>query len=263
MQVPVFGPASGIFGDRMTNFVSGTVFVLLATGLLLSCASAPPVDRPLTAEERDSVIGNVDAEFTVNMGSSRDVIMATAHVRLLERARLLYGGNVEIRNVEITRRAALGAALMHGEDTIVARGVVISLDMQTARARAGTIEHALMEIRRVLPVDARLWIHNGATTDRNLANDTADDITAAFIRDNVTVVERGLIDLIATEQGIHLDGTVADSDFISIGNAAGANTIIVVAIAGTGVLRRLNVRVLDIATGTVRMQSDTGEAWRL
>ncbi|MCL2194067.1 MAG: hypothetical protein FWB78_11835, partial [Treponema sp.] len=229
---------------------------------LISCATAP-ADRPLTAEDRDAVIGNVDAQFQVSMGSSHDVIVATAHVRLLERARLLYGNNVEIRNVEITRRAALGAALMHGEDTIVARGTVISIDIQMARARAGTIEHALREIRRVLPVDARLWVHNGATTDRSLANDTADDITAAFIRDNITVVERGLIDLIALEQGIHLDGTVADSDFISIGNAAGANTIIVVVVAGTGALRRLNVRVLDIATGTVRMQSDTGEAWRL
>ena len=69
--------------------------------------------------------------------------------------------------------------------------------------------------------------------------------------------------MIAVEQGIHLDGMVTDDDFISVGNAAGANTIIVMGISGAGALRRLNVRVLDIAAGTVRMQSDTGEAWRL
>jgi len=238
------------------------VLALLIAGILISCATAP-ADRPLTAEDRDAVIGNVDAQFQVSMGSSRDVIVATAHVRLLERARLLYGNNVEIRNVEIARRAALGAALMHGEDTIVARGTVISIDIQMARARAGTIEHALREIRRALPVDARLWIHNGATTDRSLAGDAADDITAAFIRDNITVVERGLLGLIAAEQGIHLDGLVADSDFISIGSAAGASAIVVVAIAGSGALRRLSARVLDIESGTVRMQSCAGEAWRL
>jgi len=243
----------------MKDFVPGMVFALLATGLLFSCATVP-VDSPLTVKDRDAVIGNVDAEFQINRGSSREVIIATAHDRLLTRARLLYGNNVEIRNVEITRRAALGA-VMHGEDKITARGTVISLDIQMARARAGTIEHALREVRRVLPADARVWLHNNATTDRSLANDAVDNMTSAFIRDNITVVERGLINLIATEQGIHLDGIVADNDFISIGNAAGANTIVVVAIAGTGVLRRLNVRVLDIATGTVRMQSDTGEAW--
>ena len=238
------------------------VFALLAAGLLFSCASVS-ADRPLIAEDGASVIGNVDAEFRISMGSSHEVIMAAAHDRLLTRARMLYGNNVEIRNVEITRRAALSAVLMHGEDTISARGIVISLDLQAARARAATTAHALRETRRVLPADARLWIHNNATTNRGPASDAADDITSAFIRYGITVVERGLIDMIAAEQGIHLDGTVADGDFISIGNAAGANTIIVIDITGTGVLRRLNVRVLDIATGTVRMQSDTGEPWRL
>jgi len=246
----------------MKNFAPEMGLALLAAGLLFSCASAPTV-RTLTAEDRDAVIGNVDVEFPVNMGSSREVIMATAHDRLLTRARLLYGNNVEIRNVEISRRAALGAALLHGEDVIRARGAVISLDLQRARAMAEATEHAGREVRRVLPADARVWIHNIAAADRSLADDVVDDMTSAFIRDNITVVERGLIDLIAIEQGIHLDGMVADSDFMSIGNAAGANAIIVVGISGAGALRRLNVRVLDIAAGTVRMQSDTGEAWRL
>jgi len=238
------------------------ISALFAVGFLFSCATAP-VDRPLTAGDRDAVIGNVETEFPINRGSSREVILAAANSRLLEKARMMYGNNVEIRNVEITRRAALGAALMHGEDMIRARGAVISRDIQMARARTGTIEHALREVRTVLPADARVWLHNNATTDRSLANDAVDDITSAFIRDRITVVERGLLNLIAAEQGIHLDGFVTDGDFVSIGNAAGANTIVVVGITGTGVLRRLNVRVLDIVAGTVRMQSDTGEAWRL
>jgi len=247
----------------MNKIFSKLVFALLPVWLFFSCAVIP-VGRPLAVEDRDAVIGNINMEFQVRIGSSREMIMTTAHDILLTRARQIYGNNVDVGDIKITRRAVtFGMALMHGHDMISARGTVISLDIQTARIRMAATGHALKEVRRVLPMDARLWIHNGAATDRGLANDAADDITAAFIRDNVTVVERGLINLIAIEQGIHLDGTVADSDFISIGNAAGANTIIVVAIAGTGTLRRLNVRVLDIATGTVRMQSDTGEAWRL
>jgi len=49
----------------MKNFVPGMVFALLATGLLFSCTTVP-VDSPLTVEDRDAVIGNVDAEFQIN-----------------------------------------------------------------------------------------------------------------------------------------------------------------------------------------------------
>jgi len=245
------------------HFIAKIAFASLAAGLFFSCA-ALPAGRPLAEEDRAAVIGNVDAEFQMRIGSGREAIMATAHDRLLARARQLHGDNVDIKDIEITRRAAaFGIALMHGEDMITARGTVISLDIQMARARVSATEHAVRETRRVLPVNARVWIHNNAAAYRGLAGDAIDDMTATFIRKSITVVERGLVDLIAVEQGVHLDGAVADSDFISIGNAAGANTIIVVDIAGSGVLRRLNVRVLDIAAGTVRMQSDTSEAWRL
>jgi len=253
-----------VFWGCMKNFIPKMVLVLLATLLVFSCA-ATSTGRPLAPEDRDAVIGNVDVEFQIPIGSGRDQIMAIAHNRLLERARQLHGSNVEIRNIEITRgrTAALRTVVMYGDDMIAARGTVISLDIQMARARVAATEHAVSEVQRVLSADARVWLHNNATTDRSLADDAVDDMTSAFIRGNTTIVERGLIDLIATEQGIHLDGTVADSDFISIGNAAGANTIVVIAITGAGVLRRLNVRVLDIAAGTVKMQSDTGESWRL
>lgn len=247
----------------MKNIVQKILWALLATWGLLSC-SATPAGRPLAAEYRGAVIGTVDVVFQIQIGSSRRTIMATAHDKLLERARLLYGNNVDIRNIETTRgAAALGMMVMHGTDMITATGTVISLDLQMARARTRATEYALREVRRVFPADARVWIHNNAIADQGLAGDVIDDMTSAFLRNNITVVERGLVNLIALEQGIHLDGFVPDSDFISIGNAAGANTIIVVDIVGAGALRRLSIRVLDIATGTVRMQSDTGEAWRL
>jgi len=249
----------------MNNFISMAVSALLLAGALFSCAATPPAGSPLAAEESDAVIGTVSVEFRAPVGSSNEVINVMAYDRLLARARMLFGDNVDVRDIEATRAAAaFGMAMMIGGDmTIAARGTVISLDIQAARARAGTTEHALGEVRRVLPAGARVWVHNNATADRGLASDVVDDMTSAFIRDSITVVERGLVDLIAIEQGIHLDGTVADSDFISIGNAAGANIIVVVNISGAGAARRLSVRVLDIALGTVRMQSDTGEAWRL
>jgi hypothetical protein len=65
------------------------------------------------------------------------------------------------------------------------------------------------------------------------------------------------------EHNIQMSGIVSDNDFISVGNAAGANTIVVIGITGTGALRRLSVRVLDIERRIPIFQSDTGEKWEI
>jgi len=118
------------------------------------------------------------------------------------------------------------------------------------------------EIRKALPKNARVWIHNSAAND-SMAVSVADNITADFIKRGISVVDRQNINLIATEQKYQMSGYVSDDDFISIGNAAGANTIVVININGTGAARRLQVRVLDVEKGVPIMQSDTGEKWRI
>jgi hypothetical protein len=123
--------------------------------------------------------------------------------------------------------------------------------------------HAISEVEKVLPADARIWIHNNAATNRDIANDVIDNMVSSFLAGGVPVVEREFIDKIVSEQNLHLDGSISDSDFISIGNMTGANTIIVIGMTGTGANRRLQVRVLDIATSRVIMQSGTGSEWNL
>jgi len=121
--------------------------------------------------------------------------------------------------------------------------------------------HAVGEISGILPTTPRLWIH--PTANQPLVNDVIDNMISAFLGAGVTIVDRQMIDLVLLEQNLHLDGAVADSDFVSIGNLAGANTVVTVGMIGTGAARRLQVRVLDIETATLRMQSGTGVAWRL
>jgi len=123
--------------------------------------------------------------------------------------------------------------------------------------------HAIREVGRVLPATARVWVHNNSMVSPGMANDVIDTMISSFLSSGIPVVERQWVDLILAEQNLHLDGSVSDSDFVSVGNLAGANTIIVVGITGTGAARRLQVRVLDIATGTVIMQSGTGSEWQL
>ena len=124
-------------------------------------------------------------------------------------------------------------------------------------------EHAVNEVKRFLPEGARVWIHSTATANQGMVNDVIDTMAYTLIGSDIPIIERQLIDLITAEQDLHLTGAVSDNDFISIGNMAGANTIVAVGITGAGAARRLQVRVLDIETSTVRMQSGTGALWSL
>jgi len=123
--------------------------------------------------------------------------------------------------------------------------------------------YAFNEVRKVLPANAKLWVHNNATANQNLVSAVIDSMISSFLANGIAVVERQMIDIVLREQDFQLSGNVSDNDFVSIGNLAGANTIIIVDIPGTGASRRLQVRVLNIEAGTVIMQSGTGSEWNL
>ena len=125
------------------------------------------------------------------------------------------------------------------------------------------MDHAISEVQKVIPPEAKLWIHSIAKNNQHMAANVIDNMTSALVNRGVTVVERQMIDMVLREQNFQLEGNVSDDDFVSIGNLAGANTIVIVGITGAGAERRLQVRVLDIRAGTVIMQSGTGSEWYL
>ena len=118
------------------------------------------------------------------------------------------------------------------------------------------------EIQKVLPKNARVWVYNNTATN-SLTGAIVDNITAGFIRKGIGVVDRQNTALIEAEQKFQISGYVSDDDFVSIGNAAGANTIVIIGVTGTGSMRRLQVQVLDIEKGVTIMHSDAGEKWQL
>ena len=122
--------------------------------------------------------------------------------------------------------------------------------------------HADNEIQRVLTHNAKVWIYNNAQGNV-IAEAVIDNLTARLINRGTELVDRDSAALIEIEQRFQLSGMVSDNDFVSIGNAAGANTIVIVGITGSGDMRRLQLRVLDIERAVTIMQSDTSEAWRL
>jgi len=122
---------------------------------------------------------------------------------------------------------------------------------------------AASEVQKALPARARLWIHNNTEYYHSLARDIIDNMTSALVKNGVSVIERQLIDTVIGEQEFHLSGYVNDSNMVRYGNLAGANTVAIVSISGSGAMRRLQIRVLDIESGTVLMQSGTGSEWNL
>jgi hypothetical protein len=122
--------------------------------------------------------------------------------------------------------------------------------------------YAIEEIQKVLPKNAQVWIYNNAVKNP-ITTAVADNITSDFIKKKIVVVDRQNMKLIEAEQKLQMSGYVSDKDFVSIGNAAGANTIVVIDIIGTGAARRLQVRVLNLEKGVPLMQSDTSEKWRI
>jgi len=123
-------------------------------------------------------------------------------------------------------------------------------------------DYAGEEIQKVLPKNAQVWIYNNAAKNP-ITTAVADNITSDFIKKKIVVVDRQNLKLIEAEQKLQMSGYVSDKDFVSIGNAAGANTIVVIDIIGTGASRRLSVRVLNLEKGIPLMQSDTSDKWRI
>jgi len=125
------------------------------------------------------------------------------------------------------------------------------------------VEHAVGELKKVIPESAKLWILNNSRTDQDMLNDVIDNMISALVSGGVIVVDRQMIETILREQEFQMSGDVSDDDIVRIGNLAGANTIAVVNIAGTGGARRLQLKVLDVTTGTIKLQSSTGTEWNL
>ena len=116
------------------------------------------------------------------------------------------------------------------------------------------------EIQKVLPSNAVVWLYNSSPSNA-MVEAVVDNITAGFIRKGIGVVDRQNTALVAAEQRLQLSGAVNDAEMVKIGNAAGAKTVVIIGIAGSGAMRRLQVRVLDIERGIPIMQSDTDERW--
>jgi len=227
-------------------------------------------DKVLKAEMKDALSQVKSGDYKLALESYLSIYERYKNIAAAENVSILYELSGEVQTAANFMQQAYNdtgnpraMSVLNRLNKILRDQATIANDYGDMRDQTKKIaDFASGEIQKALPKNARVWIYNDSAKD-SLAVAIVDNITSDFISKKISVVDRQNAKLIETEQKFNISGYVSDNDFLSIGNAVGANTIVVIGITGTGSLRRLQVRVLDIEKSVPIMQSDTSEKWKI
>jgi hypothetical protein len=115
------------------------------------------------------------------------------------------------------------------------------------------IKKAADEVIDRLPANIRVALLNNSQNSIEFVEYVIDEIEVLLVNSqNLVIVERKDIDIILAEQAFQLTGNVSDESIVSIGHLLGAESIIVCYLDGSGTLRRLRVKTLDVETGQIQ-----------
>jgi hypothetical protein len=227
-------------------------------------------NKELQARMKDAMALTEEGNYRSALDSYLRIYSGYRSVAAAENASILYEALGETRTAANFMQRVLaetGSPAAQGVRTRLNR---ILLDQATLASDYGSASsqiekvaaYASNEIQAVLPANAKVWIYNNASRDP-IAEAVVDNLISDFIRKGIGIVDRQNASLIDAEQRFQMSGNVSDYDFVRIGSLVGANTIATIGISGTGAMRRLQVRVLDIEKGIPIMQSNTSDNWRL
>jgi hypothetical protein len=249
----------------MRKLVVGVVFVLL--GLLVSCATSKSGEyKPITASEAGnfSVLGSVQITFTPSGGENTvtEAVKQQAYLKLKEKAGEQYQGNIDIRNIVITKTketnalalATLGPlASTVSKPEFSATGDVVMFTNAASAAQAveGALARAAEQALKNAPPKSKIAIVNITAVDRNYANFIAGELEFIWVNAGFFIADRSELDRIRQEQNFQMSGEVDDATAVSIGKFAGADVIVTGTIDGEGNLRRLRLRALNTQTAQV------------
>jgi len=227
-------------------------------------------DKVLKTEMKDALSQVKSGNYKLALESYLDIYERYKNIAAAENASIIYESLGEIQTAANFMQQAYNDTgspramnVFDHLNKIIQDQALIASDYGDTRDQTKKIaDFASGEIQKVLPKNARVWIYNDSAKEP-LSVAVVDNITSDFINKKISVVDRQNAKLIEAEQKFNISGYVSDKDFLSIGNAVGANTIVVIGITGTGSLRRLQVRVLDIEKSVPIMQSDTSEKWKI
>jgi hypothetical protein len=152
----------------------------------------------------------------------------------------------------------------------LARLQKVQADLETLTEYSDTDGHVDKIIRFAaeitagqLPQGAKVAVVNNSDTERSLVDYVVNGITSAIGGRGVPLVDRENLNLTQGEKDYQMTGNVSDDDFVGIGNEAGVNTFVMVSISGSSNMRKLHIRILDVATNKVIYQSPQDSDWNI
>jgi len=227
-------------------------------------------DKDLKAEMKESLTQVKAGNYRQALSTYLDIYARYKNIAAAENAAILYESFGEVQTAadfmqivyNETGNPKASSALARLNKILRDQAILANDYGDTRDMTKKAADLASDEIQKILPKNARVWIYNDAISNP-IAVAVVDNLTSDFIAKGIKIVDRQNAKLIDAEQKLNLSGLISDNDFISIGNAVGANTIVVIGISGTGSMRRLQVRVLDIEKSVPIMQSDTSDKWKI
>jgi hypothetical protein len=158
-----------------------------------------------------------------------------------------YGSAAARANANILRQSI--------ESDVAARAQMEQLDSDRSGLTERAVRNAVDALNSKLPSGTVIMLMKTSSTELNMLNDVADQITTAIVQaGRIKVVDRLNQDLINAEQLFQLSGNVDDNSAISIGHQLGARYAVLCWISGVSSSRKLNLRVLDIETAQIADQ---------
>jgi len=248
--------------------------VLCATVVLMALSCSTSTFRSLSDVPSAEVLGTVQTTFSAvgghNLVPITERIRQQAHIALREAASQRYSGNIDVVDITVSlirwNRIGWGGSIdiSHGAQ-YSAIGTVVLLEAGAARGRIGVdgaLERAVSAIsRNFTPIPprsedfwraSRILIVYVTAEDRAIEDFIAGELEHILEARGFSVVERAqLLDVALGEIAFGMTGYVTDATAASIGQLAGANTIITGRVDGEGNLRRLRLRAIDVETGRV------------
>lgn len=181
---------------------------------------------------------------------------------------------VPYASIPIGTGIGLGTGLLSGNfQKITATGDIVALskdpqpDETTEPSQRNNditdaLENAAQEVITSLQekklTKLKIAIVNVSSSDAEVSEYVAGDLESLLVKNDFIIVDRSELDRIRREQNFQLSGDVDDDQIVSVGKFAGAGIVITGRITGSGSMRRLRLRAIDVQSAEVKASSSQG-----
>ena len=257
--------------------LSFAVVFIFIVSLFLGCASNTSLqDRKLTASELDKVdiLGSVQTNFVVaGRGYGRFIfpppdteLKELAYSKLLEEARKIYTGIIDIRNITISQsdkkeKHDFWVGIIGIDYYYTSSGNVVSTAASARTSvRLDGITNQILNVFRGNR-NATIAIFDFVNVNGKnsvLGRYLVEQISNYFFQNSdLKIVERAQIDNVLKEQNFGLSGNVSDESAARIGHMLGADAVTIGTLTRIGNRISVNIKIVDSETGSILSSGST------